>query len=218
MISKSLSTSERRAALHRVSGRLAEFAQGLYVLLVVHADDFGLLQGDLFTVQHVIDPSSPRKAADFLSALKALHDVGLICWYEVDGKPFIEIAGFERHQIGLHKRTKSIFPGNSGKFPELPDQRTERRERNGTNGRRTAAAPRLSQQAVQNVGDVNVELITAVVQKELLPLGVSDGDLPDATKQRCAAYGIAYDSASVRKAIDSARVRVHLPMAKAGMP
>jgi hypothetical protein len=125
MLSKSLSTSEKRAQLHAVAGKLAEFAQQLYPLLVAHADDFGREQGDLFTVKHAIDPSSPRPTEHFEAALMALHNVGLIIWYHVDDRKFIQITSFDGHQIGLHKRTSSRFPEppeTSGKFPELPRQ------------------------------------------------------------------------------------------------
>src|SRR5262245_34894028 len=98
MISRSLSTSQKRAALHGVVPRLAEFAQALYPLLVVHADDFGRLQGDLFTVKNVVDPSSPRKLSEFETALQALAQVELIAWYEVEGRKFIQVNNFEQHQ------------------------------------------------------------------------------------------------------------------------
>ena len=117
MISKSLSTSEKRAALHRVVPDLAEFCQQLYPLLVTHSDDFGRQQGDTFTVKHVVDPTSPRSLLDFSRALQALADVELIAWYQVDGRSYVQILNFDPHQQGLHKRTSSAFPpppGNSG--------------------------------------------------------------------------------------------------------
>lgn len=135
MISKSLSTSERRAALHTVVPKLAEFCQQLYPLLVAHADDFGRLSGDAFTVKHAVDPTSPRPLHDFERALAALDQVGLVVCYEAEGRQLIEIANFELHQQGLHKRTKSLysgpFPGTSGKVREIPGQE-KRTEQNGT--------------------------------------------------------------------------------------
>lgn len=104
MISKSLSTSERRLALHRVAGKLAEFCQALYPLMVAHADDWGRLPGEEQTVKLLIDPGSPRKVSDFVAALHALHAVGLICWYRDPtngGRKVIEIEGFADHQT-LH--------------------------------------------------------------------------------------------------------------------
>src|SRR5262245_35943674 len=102
MISKSLSTSEKFAALVDHGGPLGEFCQSLYPLLIPHSDDFGRLQGDPFTVKYVCHPSSPRSIHEFAGALEALHAVGLICWYTVEGKRYIQVQQFEPHQLGLH--------------------------------------------------------------------------------------------------------------------
>lgn len=130
MISKTLSTSVCYARLFEVCPELAEFAQSLYPLLVAHADDFGREQGDTITVKYRMHPRSPRSEGEFAAAMQALHDVGLIVWYEVRGRRCYQIQRFDEHQTGLHKRTRSQFPavpGNSGKAPEVPDQlnRTE---------------------------------------------------------------------------------------------
>ena len=143
MISKSLSTSEKRARLHELLGPLAEFAQGLFPLLVVHADDFGRLQGSPFSIKNVVDPSSPRTLGEFSSALAAMAEVGLLVWYEVDSRKYVQIIDFEPHQPGLHKRTRSRFPEPSGYFPEIPLKRRERKrtEQKRTERKRTARRP-----------------------------------------------------------------------------
>lgn len=132
MISKSLSTSEKYAALVPAANGLAEFCHALYPLLVVHTDDFGRLQGDPFTIKSLCYPASPRSLASFEHALAYLRQVGLIEWYVVAGKKYVQISQFDPHQSGLHKRTQSKFPeipGNSGKFPP------KRREEKGTEGK-----------------------------------------------------------------------------------
>jgi hypothetical protein len=122
MISKSLSTSEKRAVLHECAGKLAEFCQALYPLIVAHADDWGCIQGDVFTVKHLVDPTSPRKLADFETALMHLHNVGLIVWYEADGKRVVYVSAFSDHQqLRGHdkdgrKRTLPPPPENISKF------------------------------------------------------------------------------------------------------
>lgn len=131
MIAKSLSTSQRYAQLHQVAGRRAEFCQALYPLLVAHADDFGRLAGDVFTVKHMVVPTSPRSEADVGHALEALQRVGLIDWYDSDGRKCIQIWNFDAHQAGLHKRTRSAFPEPSGKLQEIPSE-LKRREQKGT--------------------------------------------------------------------------------------
>lgn len=122
MISKSLSTSQRFASLAD-AGELGEFCQGLYMLIVAHADDFGRLQGDPFTVKHLCHPSAKRDEKAFSTALEVLDRARLVEWYEVAGRRYLQVVDFEQHQSGLHKRTKSKFPkcqgknGNSRKFP-----------------------------------------------------------------------------------------------------
>lgn len=110
MIAKTLSTSERYARLHPVAGKLAEFCQALYPLLVAHSDDSGRQQGDVFTVKHAVCPSSPRQLADVEKALVALHQVGLITWYEFAQRNYIEISDFAPHQPGLKNRDNSKIP------------------------------------------------------------------------------------------------------------
>lgn len=136
MISKVLSTSKKFAAAGRSS--LGEFAQLLYALLLPHADDFGRQEGDPFTVKHKVLPTSPRPETEFSAALKHLAECGLIDWYDSTHGQVIEITAFEQHQVGLHKRTESRFPGNSGKFPEIPSE-LNRTEQKGSEGK--AASP-----------------------------------------------------------------------------
>jgi hypothetical protein len=114
MISKSLGHSRKFAAVRVEAGKLGEFAQLLYPLLVANADALGRQAGDPFTIKHAVLPTSPRRECDFVRALRAMHTVGLIRWYEVDDAQVIEIVGFTNHQ-DLHKEAKkSIFPEFSG--------------------------------------------------------------------------------------------------------
>lgn len=56
----------------------------------------------------------------------------------------------------------------------------------------------------------NVEVITAIVQKDILPLGLADDELVEETKRHCAQLRVAYDSGSVVQAIASAQFRERL--------
>lgn len=73
---------------------------------------------------------------------------------------------------------------------------------------KAAAAPRISRTAENP--DQNIEVITALVRKELLPLGIASDALPEAAKNLCAQRGIAYNGQSVRKAVESAVFRSSL--------
>lgn len=143
MISNSLSTSEKFASLVTVTPELFEFCHALYPLLVSHTDDFGRLQGDAFTVKAKCYPASPRPLAEVERGLQRLDDVGLIVWYAVSRKRFIQIVEFEKHQQGLHKRTRSQFPrvpGSSGNDEEFPGQE-KGREENRREGNSTPQTP-----------------------------------------------------------------------------
>jgi hypothetical protein len=119
MIARSLSTSRKYAALHLIAGPLAEFCQAMYPLLVAHADDWGRLAGDEFTIKHAIVPTSPRPEADIARALECLDTTQLIRWYSADGRNWIQIQQFDEHQSGLHKRTTSAIPPPPR--PDSPD-------------------------------------------------------------------------------------------------
>ena len=110
MVSKTLGSSRRFQAIDEIAPSAdSSFYQLIFVLIVSHADDFGRLEGDAFTIKHRVFPVSRRPEKDFASALSALHEVGLIVWYQVQQKQIIEVVNFCDHQQGLHKRTKSVF-------------------------------------------------------------------------------------------------------------
>lgn len=140
LISGCLSTSRKFAALASSAGKLGEFAQSLYPLIVVHCDDFGRMSGDAWSVKFQAHPTSARSVEDFNAALEAMENTGLIERYDDDnGSKCLAVNDFDSHQTGLHKRTQSKFPeppGNSRKFPEIPSEQN-RREQKGTEQKRT---------------------------------------------------------------------------------
>jgi len=234
MISKSLSTSEKRAALHDVAGPLAEFCQALYPLMVAHADDWGCLQGDAFTVKHLIDPVSPRPVSDFATALMYLHNVGLITWYPVENSAqpvenhlVIHIRAFAAHQL-LKGHDRDGRPRPFPPPPEKPKQITESaqirpkspnpplRELNLTeeNLRRTSTG--AARQPVENSnredGTQATFALACVVMREALACSetldhdLSLGNVAEHFKRLCAVRHLAYDRDTVRKAYDAVTV------------
>jgi hypothetical protein len=137
LISTSLGSSRRFCRLHNDGSDLAEFAQLLFVLLVVNCDDFGRTEADPFTVKLKVFPGSPRTEEEFETALQTLAQVGLIQLYNgEEGDRYLAIEKFEEHQTGLHKRTQSRFPipPLSGKFREIPGSEKLSEENKGELG------------------------------------------------------------------------------------
>ena len=141
LISKSLGSSRKFHALLGAGGKLGEFCQVLYPLLVTNTDDFGRMPGDAFTVKNVVLPSSPRPERDFDRALDVMADVGLIARYRDPnggGGVFLQIHNFDEHQPNLHKRTKSKFPEYPG---DSENYRANIRELNLTESKGTELNP-----------------------------------------------------------------------------
>lgn len=140
MVSKSISVSEKVNDLPEIFDML------LFTWLIPHSDDFGRLPGSPAKVKGLVVPMMDKSKREIEESLGRLHDAELIQWYEIEGDKFIQVLNFEKHQQGLHKRTKSKCPdppNNSGNFREFPSEgkgregnRTEekRREEEG-NGR-----------------------------------------------------------------------------------
>jgi hypothetical protein len=127
MISKSLGHSRKFAQLRTEAGKLGEFAQVLFPLLIANADALGRLPGDTFHIKHAVLTTTPRREQDFGTALYAMDTVGLINWYEAENDKgvmvqVIEIVNFTDYQ-DLHKETKkSGLPESSGNFRKVPPQ------------------------------------------------------------------------------------------------
>ena len=137
MISRNLGSSRKFHAVNAKCGNLGDFAQALFPLIVVNADDFGRLEGDAFTIKHKVFPVSPRTEEDFETVLQGMSAAGLIRFYEVAGDKYLQVVNFDREQPGLHKRTKSDFPDppdDFGKFPEIPGNSQNFREIPGDSG------------------------------------------------------------------------------------
>jgi hypothetical protein len=130
MLSKSLGASRKFARCGAAAG---EFPQLLFSLLVPHADDFGRMTSDAFTVKHAVFPTSPRSEDEFEAGLVALERAKLIVRYPHNDAQVLQIVKFEEHQRGLSKRTKSDFPAPPGEIPEIPHYSVEvPAELNGT--------------------------------------------------------------------------------------
>lgn len=140
MISKVISMSEKVGDLKNIFDML------LFTWMIPHTDDFGRLTGSPKKINLMVIPHLEKESSEVEEALVRLHNAGLIRWYEADGDKVVQINDFEKHQSGLHKRTKSKFPdppehseffpeipGTSEQFPKIPPElnRTEENLREG---------------------------------------------------------------------------------------
>ncbi|SEN53278.1 hypothetical protein [Lihuaxuella thermophila] len=171
MISKSISVSEKVNAM-------SIFARLLFTWMIPHTDDFGRMPGSPAKVKALVVPMADETKQDVENALYEMVEQNLIEWYQVDGSQYIQIVDFERHQTGLHKRTKSKFPGpddpNAKKvsepFREIPgNSEIYRHEENRTEENRKIlqqpSAPSGDGVVVADKPPNNKELIAELVSK-----------------------------------------------------
>lgn len=165
MISKSWSTSKKRATLYRDAGPMAEFCLQLFPVLVAHSDDYGRLDGDPETVKLVCDPGSPRPVGDFTQALATLEHVGLVRRYDVAGTAWLQIVKFDEHQPGLLSKrsiakspappTDTELSGNSGLTqPNLTQPNLSKPKKNVSSEPPAASEPAVPWLAFPVIGPV----------------------------------------------------------------
>ena len=92
---------------------LSWFEEVFFYRLIVNCDDYGrmdacppILRARLFPLKTVTDKQIE-------SALKSLRTAGIVYLYEVDGKPFLQLRTWEKHQTIRAKKSK---------FPEPPEE------------------------------------------------------------------------------------------------
>lgn len=106
------------------------------------------------------------------------------------------VSSEKRHRRGLVAASKPVTGTGTETSTSISTESTSES---------AAASPRDPDQPADNVG-----VITSLVTKDVLPLLGTKAeyvDLKEATKELCSRNRIAYDGATVRKAIDSALAR-----------
>lgn len=93
---------------------LSDFEERFWWRLVVNCDDYGrfdarpaVLKSRLFPL---MDGKTNKNMAD---ALRKLASVGLVKIYEVDGRPFLQVVKWDKHQRIRAKRSKYPSPNES---------------------------------------------------------------------------------------------------------
>lgn len=102
ILKESVCTSEEIDAL-------SWFEEVLFYRLMVKCDDYGRCDGREKVIRGQCFPLKDVTAKDISKGLQKLAAVGLVLRYEVGGKPYLQLATWERHQQIRTKRSK--FPG-----------------------------------------------------------------------------------------------------------
>ena len=98
MLKESITTSENINAL-------TYGAEVFFYRLLVHVDDYGLIDGRASVLRSLLFPLRDLSVATVEGYIKELCDANLVSRYVVGEKPYLEIRTFLKHQtLKFHKR------------------------------------------------------------------------------------------------------------------
>lgn len=93
--------------------KLSSFAEITFYRLIVNADDFGRMDGRPAVIRSRLFPLKDVRNSQIEDALQELASVELVSTYVVDGKPFVRLPGWDRHQQIRAKKSKYPAPDTS---------------------------------------------------------------------------------------------------------
>ena len=94
---------------------LSAFQETVFYRLIVNCDDYGRMDARPKLMASKLFPLKDIRAAQMEDALRALTSAELVTLYEVDGKPFLQMNTWDRHQQVRAKKSKYPSP-ESGKL------------------------------------------------------------------------------------------------------
>lgn len=93
---------------------LSPFEEVLFYRLLVNADDYGRYDGRVAIIKNRLFPLKDSLRVDQIEkALQSLSSQELVERYVVDGRPFVRLTGWDKHQTIRAKKSK--YPAPDGK-------------------------------------------------------------------------------------------------------
>lgn len=89
---------------------LSAFQETFFYRLIVNCDDFGRMDARSKILKSKLFPLKDIRTDQIDAALEALSSAELVILYEVDGKPFLQMKTWEKHQQMRAKKSKYPSP------------------------------------------------------------------------------------------------------------
>ena len=90
--------------------QLSAFQETMFYRLIVNCDDYGRMDGRPKILAAKLFPLKDIRTTQIEDALRALTSAELVTRYVVDGKPFLQMKTWERHQQIRAKKSKYPAP------------------------------------------------------------------------------------------------------------
>ena len=92
---------------------LSAFHETVFYRMIVNCDDFGRMDARPKILASRLFPLKDIRASQMEDALRALTSAELVTLYEVDGKPFLQMNTWDRHQTIRAKKSRFPAPDES---------------------------------------------------------------------------------------------------------
>lgn len=99
--------------------RLSWFEEAFFYRLIVNCDDFGRMDARIPILRARLFPLKTITDKQIDAALKSLRTAGIVYLYEVDGKPFLQLRTWDKHQTVRAKKSKYPAPDSDMKASEI---------------------------------------------------------------------------------------------------
>lgn len=100
---------------------LSWFEEVLFYRLIVVCDDYGRYDGRIPIIKGSCFPLKSITDKDLEKSLNKLSAVGLVALYTVDGKPYLQLVAWEKHQTVRAKKSKYPQPVTCEKEIQTPE-------------------------------------------------------------------------------------------------
>lgn len=101
--------------------KLTPFEETVFYRLIVRADDYGNLDARPDFLKSVLFTTKPSVGVKKIgSACEKLCEIGLVVFYEADGKPYLHITSWDKHQ--RMRKTHGKYPRFAATCGNLPPE------------------------------------------------------------------------------------------------
>ena len=104
--------------------QLTAFQETFFYRLIVNCDDFGRMDARPKILSSRLFPLKEVRSNQIEDALRALTSAELVILYEVDGKPFLQMKTWDKHQQVRAKKSKYPSPDDGERSKLLSDDKT----------------------------------------------------------------------------------------------
>ena len=157
---------------------LSPFEEVFFYRLLVNCDDFGRFDARPKVLSARLFPLREITIREIESALQALVRAGLVILYEVEGKPYIQVSTWSKHQQTRAAKSKYPAPDSDGYQPIAKDSTSPSiRKTNSYSDNVNDSASDISGTVETPFGDVSPDPLIVKVQKELSGLTDTHYDL-----------------------------------------